>query len=63
MNFFKNILPLIKVELKSYQDAKVRYIFEKRILKQLSKSKNIGKLQFIATKKINIEAQRIVFVI
>ena len=63
MNFFKKILPLIKVELKSYQDAKVRYIFEKRILKHLSKNKNILKLQFITTKKINIEAQHIVFVI
>ena len=63
MNFLKKILPLIKVELKSYQDAKVRYIFEKRILKHLSKNKNILELQFITTKKINIEAQHIVFVI
>ena len=34
------MLPLAKEELKSRQDAKVCYIFGKRILKKLAKSKN-----------------------
>ena len=40
----KKMLPLIKEELKSHQDVKVRYICSKRILKNLNKSINYQKL-------------------
>ena len=54
----KKMLPLTKGELKSHQDAKVCYIFSKRILKKALKKTNI-----ITIIQINIEAQHIVFVI
>ena len=41
----KKMLPLTKEELKSYQDAKVCYICEKRILKKLFKSINYQKVR------------------
>ena len=39
------MLPLTKKELKSHQDAKVCYIFRKRILKKLAKNKNYCKVR------------------
>ena len=39
------MLPLTKQELKSYRDAKLRYICEKRILKKLPKSINYWKVK------------------
>ena len=39
------MLPLTEEELKLYQDAKVFYIFGKRILKKLSKSINYRKVR------------------
>ena len=41
----KKMLPLTKEELKSYQDAKVCYICEKRILKKLFESINYQKVR------------------
>ena len=41
----KEMLPLTKEELKSYQDAKVCYICGKRILKKLSKNINYRKVR------------------
>ena len=38
------MLPLAKEELKSYQDAKVRYICEKKIPKKFTKDKNYHKV-------------------
>ena len=38
------MLPLIKQELKPHDDAKVCYIFGKKILKKLSKSINYWKV-------------------
>ena len=57
------MLPLAKEELKSRQDAKVCYIFGKRILKNSLKVKIIGKLETIAIIQVNIVTQHIVFVI
>ena len=45
------MLPLMKEELKSHQDAKVCYICGKRILK----GKIVGKFEVIATIQVNIE--------
>ena len=51
VDFEKNkMLPLTKKELKSYQDAKVCYIWGKTILKKLSKSKNYRKLRYYTGK-------------
>ena len=41
----KKMLPVTKEELKSHQDAKVRYIYWKIILKKLSKSINYRKVR------------------
>ena len=41
----KNLLQLTKEDLKSHQDAKVCYIWGKRILKKLSKSINYQKVR------------------
>ena len=41
----KKVLPLTKEELKLHQDAKVSYIFGKRILKKLSKTTNYRKVR------------------
>ena len=53
------MLPLMKEQLKSHQDAKVCYICGKRILK----GKIVGKFEVIATIQVNIEVQHIVYVI
>ena len=58
----KQMLPLTKEELKSYQDAKVCYVCGKRILKKFAKDKNYQKVRNIII-QINIEAQHIIFVI
>ena len=58
----KQMLPLTKEELKSYQDAKVCYFCGKRILKKFAKDKNYQKGRNVII-QINIEAQHIVFVI
>ena len=41
----KKMLPLTKEELQSHQDAKVRYIWGKRILRKLSRSINYRKVR------------------
>ena len=41
----KKMFPLTKEELKSHQDATIWYIWGKRILKNLSKSKNCRKVR------------------
>ena len=57
------MLPLIKEELKSYQDAKICYICRKKSLKCLLKMKIMEKSEIIVITQLNIEAQHIVFVI
>ena len=47
------MLPLMKEELKSHQDAKVCYVC----------GKIVGKFEVIATIQVNIEVQHIVYVI
>ena len=59
----KRMLSLTKEEIKSYQDAKECCICGKIILKKFANDKNIKKLGTIVISEVNIEVQRIVFVI
>ena len=57
------MLLLTKEELKSRQDAKVRYICGKRFLKKFGNDKSNQKLGIIVILQVNIEVQHIVYVI
>ena len=51
----KKMLPLLKQEFKSHQDAKVCYICRKQSLKSSLKARIVGKLAVIFIMQINIE--------
>ena len=57
------MLLLTKEELKSRQDAKVRYICGKRFLKKFGNDKSNQKLGIIVILQVNIEVQHVVYVI
>ena len=62
----KKILPSEKKkkkEIKSYQDAEICYVCGKGILKKFPNDKNYQKFRTIVISQVNIQAQRIVFVI
>ena len=57
------MLPLTKKELKLHQDAKMCYFVKEDLHKTLLKIKTVIKLDTIAIKMVNIEAQDIVYAI